>query len=708
LDGIEAGADVTDATNVSAAGAVMKTLVDAKGDLLVATAADTVTRLPIGVSNGQVLIVDSAETTGMKWVTPSVGDVVGPASSTDNAFARFDSTTGKLLQNSTATLDDIGLASVDGVQFSTTPTSTVGQAKAVWDTTDSCLSIGLNASVNALVGVDSHVKVRNKSTSTMTVMQVVRQSGSSGTRLDVELALANTDAASANTIGVVAQTIASNAQGFIQTAGLIRGVDTNAFTEGDTLWLSATTAGLITNVKPTAPNHGVRIGYCIKKAGGAGIILIDILNGFELDELHDVKITAPIANNSFLAYNTTSSVWENKVDVPAAQLTGTIDNARLAAQITGRTSFDATNGTTKDSSLSADNLSFTDSDSGMLISIQTPTTGNQVFLTWPSATGVLLTDNSSLPAANLTGTINTARLPATITGLTSVTSTTFVGALTGTASGNLVAGGALGTPSSATLTNATGLPAAGVVGTALTLGGGTLTGALTLPNVVVSDLSLTGSQATNTLSLATTWNTTGNPALIYGRVTNTASGASANLLDLGTAAGGSLISISKAGFIKIPTLSSATTPAFAFTDSGASGWFSPSNGVIYYGGSSRGVQFGLVRSGNGTVQLAYNGRLEWTSGAADTGTLDTYLSRSATATLQMGVNAASTATAQTIKAHDVTTGTGADLILKGGTGSSANGNVRFGTHSAWAAEVISGYITIRDESGTLRKLAVIS
>lgn len=32
-------------------------------------------------------------------------------------------------------------------------------------------------------------------------------------------------------------------------------------------------------------------------------------------------------------------------------------------------------------------------------------------------------------------------------------------------------------------------------------------------------------------------------------------------------------------------------------------------------------------------------------------------------------------TATTIKAHDVTTGTGADLVLKGGTGSVANGNV---------------------------------
>jgi hypothetical protein len=36
------------------------------------------------------------------------GDVVGPASSTDNALVRFDSTTGKLVQNSGAILDDLG------------------------------------------------------------------------------------------------------------------------------------------------------------------------------------------------------------------------------------------------------------------------------------------------------------------------------------------------------------------------------------------------------------------------------------------------------------------------------------------------------------------------------------------------------------------------------------------------------------------------
>jgi hypothetical protein len=61
--------------------------------------------------------------------------------------------------------------------------------------------------------------------------------------------------------------------------------------------------------------------------------------------------------------------------------------------------------------------------------------------------------------------------------------------------------------------------------------------------------TLTGSQATNTLNLSANWNTTGNPALIYGRVANTASGATANLIDVGTTASGSLFKVDKAGLV---------------------------------------------------------------------------------------------------------------------------------------------------------------
>jgi hypothetical protein len=54
------------------ADAIQNTIVDAKGDLIAATAADTPARLAVG-TNGQVLTADSTAATGLKWATPGTG-----------------------------------------------------------------------------------------------------------------------------------------------------------------------------------------------------------------------------------------------------------------------------------------------------------------------------------------------------------------------------------------------------------------------------------------------------------------------------------------------------------------------------------------------------------------------------------------------------------------------------------------------------------
>jgi hypothetical protein len=50
--------------------AIQNAIVDAKGDLIAASAADTPARLAVG-TNGQILTADSAEATGLKWATPA-------------------------------------------------------------------------------------------------------------------------------------------------------------------------------------------------------------------------------------------------------------------------------------------------------------------------------------------------------------------------------------------------------------------------------------------------------------------------------------------------------------------------------------------------------------------------------------------------------------------------------------------------------------
>jgi hypothetical protein len=51
---------------------IQETIVNAKGDLIVATADDAVSRLPVG-TNGYTLVADSSASTGLAWSAPSGG-----------------------------------------------------------------------------------------------------------------------------------------------------------------------------------------------------------------------------------------------------------------------------------------------------------------------------------------------------------------------------------------------------------------------------------------------------------------------------------------------------------------------------------------------------------------------------------------------------------------------------------------------------------
>jgi hypothetical protein len=72
----------------------------------------------------------------------------------------------------------------------------------------------------------------------------------------------------------------------------------------------------------------------------------------------------------------------------------------------------------------------------------------------------------------------------------------------------------------------------------------------TLTSLIIGGNTVGGSAATSGLSLTQTWNTTGNPTAIFANITNTASGATSNLMDL-QVGGVSQFSVSKAGLTQV-------------------------------------------------------------------------------------------------------------------------------------------------------------
>jgi hypothetical protein len=289
-----------------------------------------------------------------------------------------------------------------------------------------------------------------------------------------------------------------------------------------------------------------------------------------------------------------------------------------------------------------------------------------------------------------------------------------------------------------------------------------------LKDLALNPDALTGSLATSALNVTQTWNTTGNPTLLKGYVTNTASGSGAKLLDLGVGAT-TRLNLDASGHLCTNTADDYASFGFLNSARGI-GYSSANEKMLMYANASGIVNAGVDSNG---LFLPDGGNLSWSSSGWSSAS-DLFLSRAAAATIQLGVNHATTAIRQTIKGCNATTGNGGELVLRAGTGTggavgtqgvwlgvpsanalkqydfnganlggffneslrgslrfaggsggdvtltsnSSNGNieftpngtgrVKFGTFTTLTSHTASGYIEIKDAGGTTRRLAVIA
>jgi hypothetical protein len=135
---------------ISGNAGIQASIVDAKGDLIVATGADTVVRRAVGINN-QVLTADSAETTGIKWA--SATDLVSAATTSAAGKVQLEdsvsstSTTKAATPNSVKTVNDsLVLLSNDVDTLSTTIDPSTKTAAYSLLSTDAGKTIIMNVS----------------------------------------------------------------------------------------------------------------------------------------------------------------------------------------------------------------------------------------------------------------------------------------------------------------------------------------------------------------------------------------------------------------------------------------------------------------------------------------------------------------------------------------------------------------------------------
>jgi hypothetical protein len=288
--------------------------------------------LPISVTNA----LTASYVPGVTATTPgdglwsiqfnSASTFQGSNKLTFNSTTNNLTITGSILMS--GSLTEAHISTVNWIDFNASipagsPPFTTGRLHWVDDTKTLGLDTDVNGSVIEL-GHQTVVRVINLTGVTIQKGRVVYITGSLGTRPGIATASYTDENDSAITAGFVMHDIVGSGgttTGYIVTRGILREVNTFGYSAGISLYLSS--SGQFTDVKPQAPLHVVRLGKVIVgNSTNAGVIYVDIQNGYEIDELHNVRI---INDSNGDLFTKSGSLWINTKQLSGSYgLTGSL------------------------------------------------------------------------------------------------------------------------------------------------------------------------------------------------------------------------------------------------------------------------------------------------------------------------------------------------------------------------------------------------
>jgi len=174
---------------------------------------------------------------------------------------------------------------------------------------------------------------KNSTGSTLTKGTPVRISGATGANVLISAASAANnhvpkapDGQLSKCIGVVEHDIPTGEFGHVLTKGVIYKYNTDAFNEGDQLYLAA--SGGFTNVRPSAPYDEVFLGIVTRKNVNNGTILVDIENPLHINDIAGVNLASSLIHGDLIQYDLGTSTFVNTQSI---DISGTIKAGSLSA-----------------------------------------------------------------------------------------------------------------------------------------------------------------------------------------------------------------------------------------------------------------------------------------------------------------------------------------------------------------------------------------
>jgi hypothetical protein len=290
----------------------------------------------------------------------------------DNTNFQWDAVVDKLIVNALDVTNDIDIGgeitSVEAIQFDLAAGVSVVEGQQAWNADDGTIDVGLPGGVVGQMFQEMYFDAKNRTGSDVpdgTPVMFAAPVGASG-KIEFQLAISDGTIPSEYIMGITSEAIANGGFGKVTAFGKVRGIDTTGtpygevWADGDLIYVSATTAGDLTNVKPNVPNRIILVAAVVV-AHNNGTLQVRPTWKSKLVDLDDVNGTATTVTGQIPVWDNVNEYFDFNYNITDYQLKDDFTE--------GSVLFRGATVITEDN----DNLFYDDSNNRLGVGTKTPT-----------------------------------------------------------------------------------------------------------------------------------------------------------------------------------------------------------------------------------------------------------------------------------------------------------------------------------------------